>query len=107
MWSDCRAGRQDRPALLEKYSGKCNIQGWLATVATIAGSIGNGVIPKQVDLPPRDPEKPEESSLDHLPAAASPTKKRRWSSCSAPVCSPLLPVPAEQWCSCGSFTSTA
>jgi RNA polymerase sigma factor (sigma-70 family) len=75
MWSDCVSGRQDRPALLEKYSGKCNIQGWLATVATHRWIDRKRRDSKQVDLPPLDPEKPEESSLDHLPAAASVTKE--------------------------------
>jgi RNA polymerase sigma factor (sigma-70 family) len=75
MWSDCVPGRQDRPALLEKFSGKCNIQGWLATVATNRWIDRKRRDAKQVDLPPLDPEKPEESSLDHLPAAASPTKE--------------------------------
>jgi len=48
--------------------------GW-QPLPQIAGSIGKRRDSKQVDLPPRDPEKPEESSLDHLPAAASPTKE--------------------------------
>jgi len=34
LWSDCVPGSDDRPSLLEKFSGKCSIQGWLATVAT-------------------------------------------------------------------------
>jgi RNA polymerase sigma factor (sigma-70 family) len=34
LWADCVPGNDDRPSLLEKYSGKCTIQGWLATVAT-------------------------------------------------------------------------
>jgi RNA polymerase sigma factor (sigma-70 family) len=75
MWSDCVPGRPDRPALLEKYSGKCNIQGWLATVATNRWIDRKRRDSKQVDLPPLDPEKPEESSLDHLPAAASTMKE--------------------------------
>jgi len=75
MWSDCVPGRQDRPALLEKYSGKCNIQGWLATVATNRWIDRKRRDSKQVDLPPLDPEKPEVSAFDHLPAAASPTKE--------------------------------
>ena len=75
MWSDCVPGRQDRPALLEKYSGKCNIQGWLATVATNRWIDRKRRDSKQVDLPPLDPEKPEGSAFDHLPAAASPTKE--------------------------------
>jgi len=34
LWTDCVPGDNDRPSLLEKYSGKCKLQGWLATVAT-------------------------------------------------------------------------
>jgi len=75
LWSDCVPGRQDRPALLEKYSGKCNIQGWLATVATNRWIDRKRRDSKQVDLPPLDPEKPEDSSLDHLPGPASVTKE--------------------------------
>jgi RNA polymerase sigma factor (sigma-70 family) len=75
MWADCVPGRQDRPALVEKYSGKCNIQGWLATVATNRWIDRKRRDSKQVDLPPLDPDKPGESVFDHLPAAASPTKE--------------------------------
>ena len=34
LWADCVPGADDRPSLLEKFSGKCSFQGWLATVAT-------------------------------------------------------------------------
>jgi RNA polymerase sigma factor (sigma-70 family) len=34
LWADCVAGDTERPSLLEKFSGKCTLQGWLATVAT-------------------------------------------------------------------------
>jgi len=34
LWADCVPGPGERPSLLEKFSGKCSIQGWLATVAT-------------------------------------------------------------------------
>jgi len=34
LWADCVPGNDDRPSLLEKFSGKCTLQGWLATVAT-------------------------------------------------------------------------
>jgi RNA polymerase sigma factor (sigma-70 family) len=34
LWSDCVPGQDDRPSILEKFSGKCTLQGWLATVAT-------------------------------------------------------------------------
>jgi DNA-directed RNA polymerase specialized sigma24 family protein len=34
LWADCVPGQDDRPSILEKFSGKCTLQGWLATVAT-------------------------------------------------------------------------
>jgi len=34
LWGDCVARNDDQPSLLEKFSGKCSLQGWLATVAT-------------------------------------------------------------------------
>src|SRR5256885_578000 len=34
LWSDCVPGNDDRPSILEKFSGKCTLIGWLATVAT-------------------------------------------------------------------------
>lgn len=34
LWGDCVPTNDDRPALLGKFSGKCSLQAWLATVAT-------------------------------------------------------------------------
>src|SRR5262245_54083687 len=34
LWADCVPGHANQPSLLEKFSGKCTLQGWLATVAT-------------------------------------------------------------------------
>jgi RNA polymerase sigma factor (sigma-70 family) len=34
MWGDCVAGDDEKPSLLEKFSGKCSLQSWLTTVAT-------------------------------------------------------------------------
>lgn len=34
LWADCVAGNEERPSLLEKFSGRCTLHGWLATVAT-------------------------------------------------------------------------
>jgi RNA polymerase sigma factor (sigma-70 family) len=34
LWADCVPGGDDRPSLLEKFSGKCTLHGWLATVVT-------------------------------------------------------------------------
>lgn len=34
LWAACVPGFDERPSLLEKFSGKCSLQSWLATVAT-------------------------------------------------------------------------
>ena len=34
LWGDCVPKNNDEPALLDKFSGKCSVQAWLATVAT-------------------------------------------------------------------------
>jgi RNA polymerase sigma factor (sigma-70 family) len=34
LWTDCVPGAADRPSLLEKFSGRCSLPSWLATVAT-------------------------------------------------------------------------
>ena len=34
LWSDCVPGADDKPSLLEKFSGKSKLLGWLSTVAT-------------------------------------------------------------------------
>jgi len=34
LWADCVPGQDDRPSILERFSGRCTVQGWLATVAT-------------------------------------------------------------------------
>ncbi|SPE60457.1 putative RNA polymerase, sigma-24 subunit, ECF subfamily [Verrucomicrobia bacterium] len=34
VWAECVPGYEERPSLLEKFTGKCTVLGWLATVAT-------------------------------------------------------------------------
>ena len=34
LWADCVPGNAARPSLLEKFSGRCSLKTWLATVAT-------------------------------------------------------------------------
>lgn len=34
LWADCLGGANDRPSLLEKFNGRCQLLNWLATVAT-------------------------------------------------------------------------
>jgi RNA polymerase sigma factor (sigma-70 family) len=34
LWADCVVGTDDKPALLDKFKGRCSLRGWLATVLT-------------------------------------------------------------------------
>ncbi len=34
LWGDCVPANDDHPGLLDKFSGKCSLQAWLATVVT-------------------------------------------------------------------------
>ena len=34
LWADCVPGNLEKPSLLEKYSGRCTLHSWLATVST-------------------------------------------------------------------------
>jgi len=71
MWGDCVPRNDEQPSLLEKFSGKCSLQGWLATVATR----------RWIDLKRKQtrrgethlPESDGDASdpLERLPAAAS------------------------------------
>jgi len=73
LWGDCVARNDEQPCLLEKFSGKCSLQGWLATVATR----------RWIDLKRRQqrrgenhaprPGDEEHEPLERLPAAATAT----------------------------------
>ena len=70
LWGDCVPVAGDRATLLEKFSGKCSLQAWLATVATR----------RWIDLKRKQTRRGETSQLvddgsrnrflEHLPAAA-------------------------------------
>jgi RNA polymerase sigma factor (sigma-70 family) len=68
LWNDCVSRGDDRPSLLEKFSGRCSLQSWLLTVAT------NRLIDLkrrqsfQKDLTHVDDEGATHSYFDSLPA---------------------------------------
>jgi RNA polymerase sigma factor (sigma-70 family) len=52
LWADCVPGEDDRPSLLQKFNGKCSLQGWLATVATRRWIDLKRRQTRRVDIPP-------------------------------------------------------
>ena len=68
LWGDCVPKENDEPALLDKFSGKCSLHAWLATVATRRWidlkrkQVRHG----ETSLPARDGEG---DPLENLPAA--------------------------------------
>jgi len=75
LWADCVPRNDDQPSLLEKFSGRCALQSWLATVATR----------RWIDLKRRQmrrgeclqtsSEGDESNPPDHLPAAIPPQRE--------------------------------
>lgn len=74
LWADCVPGAQDRPSLLEKYTGKSTLQGWLATIATNRWIDFKRRGAKRVDLP-QGSEAGEQDAFDKLPAAQAGPKE--------------------------------
>jgi RNA polymerase sigma factor (sigma-70 family) len=72
LWGDCVPTNDDQPALLDKFSGHCPLQNWLATVATRRWidlkrrQARRGV----TTLPGRGDDRTD--PLEELPAAATP-----------------------------------
>jgi len=74
LWGDCVPRNNDEPALLDKFSGKCSVQAWLATVATR----------RWIDLKRKQTRRGENASparaaeasdpLENLPAAGATTR---------------------------------
>jgi RNA polymerase sigma factor (sigma-70 family) len=75
LWTDCVPGNDERPSLLDKYSGRCTLRGWLATVATN----------RFIDLKRQQQRRPQVSPtrddgestgfLARIPSPASPDKE--------------------------------
>jgi RNA polymerase sigma factor (sigma-70 family) len=71
FWSDCVPGEDDRPSLLEKFSGKCSLQGWLATVTTRRWIDLKRKQARRGTVGQAGNESNEEDPLERMPAAAS------------------------------------
>jgi RNA polymerase sigma factor (sigma-70 family) len=75
FWSDCVPGADDRPSLLEKFSGKCSLQGWLATVVTRRWiDIKRRKIRRGETFQPPT-ESADEDPFERMAAAASPERE--------------------------------
>jgi RNA polymerase sigma factor (sigma-70 family) len=76
FWSDCVPGADDRPSLLEKFSGKCSLQGWLATVVTRRWIDLKRKQSRRGELLPPRPDSPDdEDTVVRMPAPASPERE--------------------------------
>jgi RNA polymerase sigma factor (sigma-70 family) len=68
LWVDCVPGHDDRPSLLEKFSGRCSLKGWLATVATRRWIDLKRKLSRRVELnQPSDSS--EDEAIERLPAS--------------------------------------
>jgi len=75
LWTDCVPGDTERPSLLEKFSGSCSLQGWLATVATNRWIDLKRKQIRRVELTPNGPDGSEPNPLNGLPAAPTALKE--------------------------------
>ena len=77
LWADCVPGDDDRPSLLEKFSGKCNLQAWLATVVTRRWIDLKRKLARRVDLnqPASATDSSEEEAMERMPASTSPARE--------------------------------
>src|SRR5215472_6269975 len=75
LWADCVPGNNDRPSLLEKFSGKCTLQGWLATVATNRWFDLKRKQARRVDLTRNDAATEGPDALESRPAADARMKE--------------------------------
>jgi RNA polymerase sigma factor (sigma-70 family) len=71
MWGDCVARNDERPSLLEKFSGKCSLQGWLATVTTRRWIDLKRRQTRRGEHPLRERDGEESDPLERLAAAAT------------------------------------
>jgi RNA polymerase sigma factor (sigma-70 family) len=69
LWGDCVGRRDGQPSLLEKFSGKCPIQNWLATVATHRlVDLKRRESKHRGELPTTDTEQRDRDSFERLAA---------------------------------------
>jgi RNA polymerase sigma factor (sigma-70 family) len=81
LWDDCVVGGDEHPSLLEKFSGRCALRNWLATVATRrwidlrrrrgrhvepSQVSGNGTVPDILDTVPALDAKSRDEALGNL-----------------------------------------
>jgi RNA polymerase sigma factor (sigma-70 family) len=71
LWGDCVGHGDDRPSLLEKFSGKCPIRSWLTTVATNRLLDLKRRQKHRGELPRYDSDDHETNPFERLPAAVS------------------------------------
>jgi RNA polymerase sigma factor (sigma-70 family) len=75
LWADCVPDGGERPFLLEKFSGKCSLQSWLATVATRRWIDLKRKQARRPEASPHNPEQPDENAFDRLPASVAPVSE--------------------------------
>ena len=75
LWADCVPDGGERPFLLEKFSGRCSLQSWLATVATRRWIDLKRKQVRRGEVSPHNPEQPDENALDRLPASEAPVSE--------------------------------
>lgn len=71
LWGDCVPTNDDNPSLLDKFSGKCSIQAWLATVATRRWIDLKRKQTRRGENSLPTPDAEESNPLERLPAASS------------------------------------
>jgi RNA polymerase sigma factor (sigma-70 family) len=71
LWADCVPGDAERPSLLEKFSGKCTLQGWLATVATNRWIDLKRKQTRRAEITHGGPGREEQDAFEDLPAATA------------------------------------
>jgi RNA polymerase sigma factor (sigma-70 family) len=71
LWADCVPGTDERPSLLEKFSGRCGLQTWLATVVTNRFIDLRRRQARRGETAPADAPEAEGDALDRLAAPAA------------------------------------
>jgi RNA polymerase sigma factor (sigma-70 family) len=71
LWGDCVGRREDRPSLLEKFSGKCPLRNWLTTVATHRLVDLKRRQKHRGELSRNDPDDQQRDPFEQLPAGVA------------------------------------